>query len=203
MEELIVLGIIGFIGIVAVFLPKKAREWMARNISLQDKGVRYSSWRRDRIDTLTNVLLFLSLLFSIAVPFIPGGKYVYLGLYGICFFLLLGQTYRITDKMGAGPGRMLVLAIVLMCGVAAFCAAYLVSPRIPKAVVQFISDVKDRSFLSFVYLFSRYEPVVILQQMLCTMASFYVLWAQFKYMRLEHHYKAVNLPFFWFKVMMV
>ncbi len=202
-EQWILLGSVCLIGLVFILMPKPIRQWMASTISLNKFGIRYSNWRRDRIDTLTNFFLFLSFLFSIIAPFIPYGIYIFCGLFMFAFLCLMGQTYRISEKEKASTRLSIVIAIVLMSVVAHLSATILVRLNGLDPLTQFLKDVQEGNIYYFAYWVTRYEPILLLNQMACYLAAFYVVWAQFKYMRLENHYKATKIGFLWFKIILV
>lgn len=202
-EQWIILATTCIVGLVGIILPKPIRQFLASTISLNTFGIRYSNWRRDRIDTLTNFFLFIYFLFSIAAPFIPYGKYIFCGLYMLAFLCLMGQTYRVSEKEITTTRLSIVIAIVLMSVVAHVSATILVRLNGLDPLAQFLKDVQDGNIYYFSYWVTRYEPILLLNQMVCYFAAFYVVWAQFKYMRLEKHYKATKLGFLWFKIILV
>lgn len=203
MEEYIVLGIIVVAGILICVLPQFMRETIANVFSMSDFGLRYSKWRRDNIDTFGNIMLFLGFIISIVAGLIPYGQYLFIAYFLFSFLCLVGQTFRISKDDPTIQRLSLTLAIYFMCAVAFVSAVFLVSPRMAQALPQFIQDMQEHKYLSFIYWFSRYEPLLVVDQIACYFAAYYVVWAQFKYMRLENHYKAGNLVFFWIKVVFV
>lgn len=203
MNQIWIYSIVLILGVLVVFMPKKAQEFLSDKSSLQHWGMRYSNWRRDYIDTLTNFFLFLCFFGSMGLVISPYGKEIFMGIYFIAFVLLISQTYRISQKMESKEQRLLYLAIYVMCAIAFLAATLFMSYPLQNAYKQFLKDIDDQSIYSILYWFTHVQPTMLIHQFVCYFAAFYVVWAQFKYMRLENHYKAVSLTTFWVKVIIV
>ncbi|MBQ0065337.1 MAG: hypothetical protein KBT48_06200, partial [Firmicutes bacterium] len=67
----------------------------------------------------------------------------------------------------------------------------------------FGKNVIDGSFLHLTYYLANMNFMAYFTSFFLYMFAFYCLIAQFKYLRLEDHYKAKNPVFLWFKVLLI
>lgn len=203
--DFIVLVVLAAIAVVFCFLPTTVQQWFAAHLSFGHFGIRTIKRRHDQTDTLGNFILFLCLVFCCLYWKIP--QYfllLYTILFGISFLILMSQTYRISQTYSKKKQISLILAIFTMCAIA-YCSAIglLNGHQIMKDLPVFLQSLQKNETSSFFYYVRHYEWVSVILSGLVMFYTFYLVCAQFKYMRLENSFKADNMIFFWIKVIFV
>ncbi len=199
---------ISFLFVVGMcFLPASACDCLAKKASLGSFGIRELPRRNDRTDTLANCILFVLFIFSCVYWLIPDMTIVYI-LYTVLYLfsciLLFGQTCRISKDFGDGAHLALFLLIGLMMFVSYVSALGLLNgQQIIIDVVSFRKQVQANQLLDYFYYLKHHEFFSVFIQGVLFFASFYVVWAQFKYMRLEDTFKANHIVLFAFKIVFV
>ncbi len=199
---------ISFLFVVGMcFLPSSACDWLAQKASFGSFGIRELPRRNDKTDTLGNCILFLLFVFSCTYWLIPDMTIVYI-VYTILYLLscifLLGQTCRVSKDYSDGHHLALFLLIGLMMFVAYVSAIGLLNgQQIITDVVPFRKQVQTDQLLDVFYYLKNHEIFSVILQGILFFASFYLVWAQFKYMRLEDSYKANHIVLFAFKIIFV
>lgn len=203
MEAIGLLGFVG-IGVLLYFLPQNMYNGITNVFSLNDLGIRKNNWRHDYDDLLASLFLLLSFIFSFVFYEIPYFYVVYSILYLFSFLCVLAQTNRICKSESKKHRLSLIFAIYCMSGIAYLCAIGVFNHQ--QAYVDayvFQKALANKEVFRLFYWATNHEPISNLLQSILFFASFYVEWAQFKYMRLEDSYKANNLIFFWIKVILI
>lgn len=204
MTDLITIAILVGIGILTSILPEKVMDGLTNVFSLGQVGIRTIRRRNDRSDTLTNFILFLCFVFSFGYLFVPYWEMVYCILFGVSYLCLIAQTNRIAHPFSKRKRISVLLAVWLMSAIAFAGAIGLFNHH------QFIRDINifskvmyTHNIYSYFYYLTNHEWVSALFEGVIMFASFYVTWAQFKYMRLENSFKANTMIRFWIKIVLV
>lgn len=195
------------LGIGICFLPNSASEWIATKASLHSFGIRNLPRKNDKTDTLANMVLFFLLVFSCTywlIPDITIAYILYSLLYLISCFLLLAQCCRISKSYSEGHHLAFFLAMALMM-VLSYISAMSVfnGHQVVDDLLVFRKHLAHNELFEILYYFQNHEIFSVILQGLLFFSSFYMIWAQFKYMRLESNYKARNIVFLWIKVLFV
>lgn len=193
------------IGVVLCILPESVQKWLAQYISLGQFGIRTIERRHDKTDTLGNIILFLCLVFCVSYWLLPEYFFIiYSILFWISFVILCAQVFRISQDYPQKKQISLILSIYVMCVIAYCCAAgFLSGHQIYHDLSLFLKDIHKNPFTSVLYYLQNYQWASVILTGVTMMYSFYLVWAQFKYMRLENSFKADNIIFFWIKVTFV
>lgn len=204
MTDLVVLGIVSVIGIVITCIPKKWLDVITDVFSLQTYGIRTIRRRNDQTDTLTNCILFVCFLFSVGYCFIPYSFVLYSVLFAVSFLCLIAQTNRVTADLTPRERFSLLSAVWFMSTTAYVGAIGMFNQhQAEKDTAVFIQSLYAHELQSVLYFLTHHEFMTVTLQIVVFFVSFYVVWAQFKYMRLENTYKANNLINFWIKTICV
>lgn len=203
--DFVVVVVLVAIAVVLCILPTTIQQWWANHLSFDHFGIRTIKRRHDQTDTLGNFILFACLVFCCLYWQLQDSfMVIYTVLFGISFVLLMGQTYRISSTYPKKKQNSLILAIFTMSAIA-YCSAIGLwnGHQILKDLPVFLQSLQKHATSSFFYYVRHYEWASVILSGLTMFYTFYLILAQFKYMRLEDTFKADTLIFFWIKVIFV
>lgn len=191
-----------FLAIVMGFIPVKVLRRVTSVFSLKEQGIRTMKRRHDRTDTLANLCLFVSIVFSLFHWLIPGSYMIYGVLLAVSYLCVLGQTSRITVKMDQSQHSTIVICISLMFFFGLFSAIGCFNDFVTfDSAIQFRHDLFSGRLFDILYFLHSFAPMMVLLQAILYLLPMYCMWAQFKYMRLENTYKSRNIGLFVLKVL--
>jgi hypothetical protein len=170
--------------------PKKGASALSL-LSFDDFGVRKIARWNNTTDSVGNFFLFFSLLFCVGYFLIPNYEIFYSLWLAFTFLCTLAQSFRVCKRMARWKSFLVVIMVCLIASAGLLCGLGLLNGRIfVYPIYQFKVDLTSHVSMDLWYPFFHYDiPYTILQGMILFMPLF-ALWQQFKYMRLEDHYKA-------------
>lgn len=202
------LGIIGaivlLVGILLVLIPTKFLSKMFSIFSMGTFGIRYIRRRRDHVDSLGNFFLFISFILSFTFFIIPFFQYVIGGWLVFAFLCTFAQAARIGTNMKYIPAKFLLLGVYLMGASGIVATSGMINNYAIVSDVAFFNKALFGGNATNLFFFLS-EPYTfdLLLEALLIFSSSYILWAQFKYIRLEDTFKARWIITYLLKVIVV
>jgi hypothetical protein len=160
-------------------------------LSFDDFGIRKIARWNNTTDSIGNFFLFFSLLFCVGYFLIPNYEIFYCLWLAFAFLCTLAQSYRVCQRYERWKSFLVVLMECLMACAGLVCGLGLLNERIfVYPIYQLKVDLTSQVSMDLWYPFFHCDvPYTVLQGVILFMPLF-ALWQQFKYMRLENHYKA-------------
>lgn len=192
--------------LIILFIPSKIATFLGNGFSFGKTGVRFSRFYRDNRDLLGNFLLLIGIIYSFGFGFIPVEleKYTFTVLYGIFFFLVVNQYYRVFGQNRLIDRLPSISAICTMASVNYISAAgYLNNFGLAHPSAEFAKSLLNERIYHLTYFLAYNHFICYLLNIFLYCFSFYCLLAQFKYLRLEDNVKAKNAFFLWIKVIII
>lgn len=186
------------------FLPKKALKPVTSVFSFGKKGLRKMRSRHDTTDTIANVCLGVALFFSVFHWLIPASNILYAILLTISFLCVLAWSNKVTVKMDRMHRMFVLFDVSMMFFFGLFSAMGCFNNfETFESAATLRHDIADGSIFEILYFLHNFAPMMVLLQGILYMVPMYCMWAQFKYMRLEHTYKSRNVGLFTLKVLFI
>ena len=205
--DILCLAVSFVLGVGISFLPEGACNWLAKKGTMGSFGIREIPRRNDKTDTFANTILFIALIFSCLYWVTPDMTYIYVAytiLYLMSCIFLLMQTCRISKGYDDGHHLALFISVGMMMFVAYISAMSILNGhQVITDLAVFKKHIAAGKLWHVLYYFKNHEIFSVILQGILFFVSFYVVWAQFKYMRLEDSYKANNIVFFCIKIVFV
>lgn len=193
------------IGVVVIaMLPTSFYRLITRLFSWGDWGIRKNKRKHDYDDVLADLFLLLSFVFSVFYYRLPWYPILYSVFFWLSYLSMMGQASRISLREKKRSRLSLLLCLSVMAA-----AAYLSSIGAFNHfhawldTTVFRQSLRNGHHLISLYTIKHHEGIVVLLQALLYFFSFYVVWAQFKCLRLEETYKGRNLITFWIKILII
>ncbi len=189
------LGIIGaivlLVGILLILIPTRFLNMIFKIFSMGTFGIRYIRRRRDHVDSLANFFLFISFLLSISFFIIPYFQYVVGAWLVFSFLCTFAQAARIGTQMKILPAKVVLFGVYLMFASGIIATTGVINNYVILSDVSFFNKAifGGNATNLFFYLSQPYTFDILLEGLLIFSSS-YILWAQFKYIRLEDTFKA-------------
>ncbi|MDD7281765.1 MAG: hypothetical protein PUH10_07265 [Erysipelotrichaceae bacterium] len=204
LQNLIILGIVLLVGIVLVLIPTKNWNRILKPFTLSTTGIRYIRRRRDHVDTLANVFLFVSALFCILYWIIPFYQIFYVLWLLFSFLCTFAQASRVSASASTAVGKITLFGVYLMFGIGLVGGIGLLNNNVASAYVSsFFKDIIQGNLLNPYYYFTDPTITVVVTEGIILFFPCYCLWAQFNYMRLEDTFKARWIATYVLKVIFV
>lgn len=193
--------VVFFCGILLATVPRRFWMWMIPIFGMDTFGLHEIKRRNDVVDWLGNGMLFVSILFCLFYWVFPFYWLVYSLLFWIGALCLVAQAVRISSNRS---WLALAMPLFWMIGFA-FVGGLGISNQFTAGLdrPEFVHALVSGDLFNLFYILHHRSLVTIVAQGLLMAMSFYLIWAQFKYMRLESTFKAYNLFFFWVKVIIL
>ena len=200
----IYIGIVFLVGIILILIPTRAWNKVLHIFSFNKFGVRYIRRRRDNTDTLCNVFLFISFLLSISYWIIPYFQIVIGVWLTFAFIVTFAQGARVGMSLSTFKGKMVLLGIVLMYGCGLLSSVGVINQfALVSRATFFEKAVFSKEILDVFFYLQKPYAMDILLGFFVIFTSCYILWAQFKYLRLEDTFKARWIITYLLKVLFV
>ena len=204
MERIVILLLVAALGIIMILIPTKVYENLTKYLSFDKTGIRYIRRRRDNVDTLANLFLLVSVLFSILYFLIPFYAVVYVVFLLFSLLCVLAQAHRVLKKKTKVESMIILYGLYLMGAVGLVCATGLLNGHIADMMVStFRTDLLAGTIFDIFYLLTNHSIMVYILQAILFFIPLYCMWSQFKYMRLENTYKAVHVVTYVIKVVLI
>ncbi len=190
-----------FIGIAIsmYFIPQKGYDFLVRVFSFGDIGIRKVNRRHDYVDGFANLLLLITIVLSLFHFEIPYGNIGFAVAFWFSFLCAFSQLHRVTSAETKKNQLILKYAFYILA-VCCFIASNGVTHSFVSDTTQFVNDLHSNRVFSVFYVLSHHEIMIVFLQTMLYIFSFYCMWAQFKFIRLEDTYKANSVLFFCIKM---
>ncbi len=183
------------IGVAIYFFPEKGYQVLEPVFTFGNVGLRKVKRRHEYVDTLSNLIFLICIVFSLFHFEIPYQSIIYGVMFWLSYACLFFQLRRITKKENKRD-RLIVLYTSYVFAICSFLASSNLLIDFQTDTNIFVQSLHSNHVFSLFYILTNHEPMIVLLQTILYIASFYCLWAQIKYIRLENEYKARNMIFF-------
>lgn len=192
MGDYVVIGLVGVLVILMSILPKPVYNAITRVFSMHKNGIRKIRKYNSTTDSIANLLITISIVFSIFYCFIPFYSILYAIFFIVSFLCLLAQANRVTSKKTQSVARTVIFLTNLFSGISFLGALGFLNQHISDAVIaQFMIDFQAHKVFDILYLLQNRTWMYWLFQGILFLFPLFIMWSHFKYMRLENSVKAV------------
>ena len=192
MGDYVVIGLVGVLVILMSILPKPVYNAITRVFSMHKNGIRKIRKYNSTTDSIANLLITISIVFSIFYCFIPFYSILYAIFFVVSYLCLLAQSNRVTSKKTQSVARTVIFLTNLFSGISFLGALGFLNQHISDAVIaQFMIDFQAHKVFDILYLLQNRTWMYWLFQGILFLFPLFIMWSHFKYMRLENSVKAV------------
>ena len=192
MGDYVVIGLVGVLVILMSILPKPVYNAITRVFSMHKNGIRKIRKYNSTTDSIANLLITISIVFSIFYCFIPFYSILYAIYFVVSYLCLLAQANRVTSKKTQSVARTVIFLTNLFSGISFLGALGFLNQHISDAVIaQFMIDFQAHKVFDILYLLQNRTWMYWLFQGILFLFPLFIMWSHFKYMRLENSVKAV------------
>lgn len=192
MGDYVVIGLVGVLVILMSILPKPVYNAITRVFSMHKNGIRKIRKYNSTTDSIANLLITISIVFSIFYCFIPFYSILYAIFFIVSYLCLLAQANRVTSKKTQFVARTVIFLTNLFSGISFLGALGFLNQHISDAVIaQFMIDFQAHKVFDILYLLQNRTWMYWLFQGILFLFPLFIMWSHFKYMRLENSVKAV------------
>lgn len=154
-------------------------------------GIRYIRRFQTTSDSLANFMIFVCLFFSMVFGFLPEFKYMYAVLLLFSLACCLAQCIDVSKNRAVWKQKVVVASTFLVGAIGLYVNFH--SSALQGTALLFCQDVLAHRTNHIVYFLENVQPFAYALMATLYMVPVFVLWTQFKYMRLEHDIKALSL----------
>lgn len=178
--------------IIMSVLPKPVYNGITSVFSMHKNGIRKIQKYHTTTDSIANLMIGISIAFSILYCFIPFYSVLY-GLFFIVSYLcMLAQANRVTSKKTKQIAKTVIFLTNVFAGICFLGALGFLNHHIASGVItQFMIDFHAHKVFNILYLLQNRTWMYWLFQGLLFVFPLFIMWSHFKYMRLENSVKAV------------
>lgn len=199
MKSAIMLDLIYAIGILLVSLlilliPLKVLGLLTTPFSFKTFGIRRIKRWHSHTDTLGNLMIWISVIFAFAAPWIPYYPLIFALWLTLTWLCTLARAVRLSEVKSHWKKRLVIFVINLIYGFGLLgglgCFSYF---SLPIRSFIFANEIAAGEGTNIMYYLLSPQPAAYLLNSILLMLPAVCLWSQFKYMRLENTYKGRNL----------
>lgn len=148
--------------------------------------------------------LFIGLIFSVLYFVLPFYSLIYAVFLIFSFLCVLGQANRVLKKKNRNVYRIVIYGLYLMAAIGLVSALGLLNNHVADMMVTtYRTDLFAGNVFDIFYLLTNHSIIVYILQGILFFIPVYCMWSQFKYMRLENTYKAMNIITYVIKVLFI
>lgn len=180
--------------LLILLIPLKVLAMITTPFSFKTFGIRRIKRWHSHTDTLANLMLWISLIFCFAAPWIPYSPVIYAVWLTFTWLCALARAVRLSE-VGRKWKKLVVIFFLnmiygfgLLCGIGAF--SYF---SLPIRAFLFANEIAAGQGTNPMFYLTSPQPAAYLLQSLLMVIPLFTLWGQFKYMRLENTFKARNI----------
>lgn len=204
MDKIVILILVAAFGIIFALVPSRTYNILTKTLSFDKKGIRYIRRRHDKVDALANLFLFIGLIFSVLYFVFPFYSLIYAVFLIFSFLCVLGQANRVLKKKNRNVYRIVIYGLYLMAAIGLVSALGLLNSHVADMLVTtYRTDLFAGNVFDIFYLLTNHSIIVYILQGILFFIPVYCMWSQFKYMRLENTYKAMNIITYVIKVLFI
>lgn len=204
MDKIVILILVAAFGIIFTLVPSRTYNVLTKTLSFDKKGIRYIRRRHDKVDALANLFLFIGLIFSVLYFILPFYSLIYAVFLIFSFLCVLGQANRVLKKKNRNVYRIVIYGLYLMTAIGLVSALGLLNNHVADMMVTtYRTDLFAGNVFDIFYLLTNHSIIVYILQGILFFIPVYCMWSQFKYMRLENTYKAMNIITYVIKVLFI
>lgn len=204
MDKIVILILVAAFGIIFALVPSRTYNILTKTLSFDKKGIRYIRRRHDKVDALANLFLFIGLIFSVFYFVLPFYSLIYAVFLIFSFLCVLGQANRVLKKKNRNVYRVVIYGLYLMTAIGLVSALGLLNNHVADMMVTtYRTDLFAGNVFDIFYLLTNHSIIVYILQGILFFIPVYCMWSQFKYMRLENTYKAMNIITYVIKVLFI
>lgn len=204
MDKIVILILVAAFGIIFALVPSRTYNILTKTLSFDKKGIRYIRKRHDKVDALANLFLFIGLIFSVFYFVLPFYSLIYAVFLIFSFLCVLGQANRVLKKKNRNVYRIVIYGLYLMACIGLVSASGMLNNHVADMlVITFRTDLFAGNVFDIFYLLTNHSIIVYILQGILFFIPVYCMWSQFKYMRLENTYKAMNIITYVIKVLFI
>lgn len=204
MDKIVILILVAAFGIIFALVPSRTYNILTKTLSFDKKGIRYIRRRHDKVDALANLFLFIGLIFSVLYFILPFYSLIYAVFLIFSFLCVLGQANRVLKKKNRNVYRIVIYGLYLMTAIGLVSALGLLNNHVADMMVTtYRTDLFAGNVFDIFYLLTNHSIIVYILQGILFFIPVYCMWSQFKYMRLENTYKAMNIITYVIKVLFI
>lgn len=204
MDKIVILILVAAFGIIFTLVPSRTYNVLTKTLSFDKKGIRYIRRRHDKVDALANLFLFIGLIFSVFYFVLPFYSLIYAVFLIFSFLCVLGQANRVLKKKNRNVYRIVIYGLYLMTAIGLVSALGLLNNHVADMMVTtYRTDLFAGNVFDIFYLLTNHSIIVYILQGILFFIPVYCMWSQFKYMRLENTYKAMNIITYVIKVLFI
>lgn len=204
MDKIVILILVAAFGIIFALVPPRTYNILTKTLSFDKKGIRYIRRRHDKVDALANLFLFIGLIFSVLYFVLPFYSLIYAVFLIFSFLCVLGQANRVLKKKNRNVYRIVIYGLYLMTAIGLVSALGLLNNHVADMMVTtYRTDLFAGNVFDIFYLLTNHSIIVYILQGILFFIPVYCMWSQFKYMRLENTYKAMNIITYVIKVLFI
>lgn len=204
MDKIVILILVAAFGIIFALVPSRTYNILTKTLSFDKKGIRYIRRRHDKVDALANLFLFIGLIFSVFYFVLPFYSLIYAVFLIFSFLCVLGQANRVLKKKNRNVYRIVIYGLYLMVAIGLVSALGLLNNHVADMLVTtYRTDLFAGNVFDIFYLLTNHSIIVYILQGILFFIPVYCMWSQFKYMRLENTYKAMNIITYVIKVLFI
>lgn len=204
MDKIVILILVAAFGIIFTLVPSRTYNVLTKTLSFDKKGIRYIRRRHDKVDALANLFLFIGLIFSVLYFVLPFYSLIYAVFLIFSFLCVLGQANRVLKKKNRNVYRIVIYGLYLMTAIGLVSALGLLNNHVADMMVTtYRTDLFAGNVFDIFYLLTNHSIIVYILQGILFFIPVYCMWSQFKYMRLENTYKAMNIITYVIKVLFI
>ena len=204
MDKIVILILVAAFGIIFALVPSRTYNILTKTLSFDKKGIRYIRRRHDKVDALANLFLFIGLIFSVLYFVLPFYSLIYAVFLIFSFLCVLGQANRVLKKKNRNVYRIVIYGLYLMAAIRLVSALGLLNNHVADMMVTtYRTDLFAGNVFDIFYLLTNHSIIVYILQGILFFIPVYCMWSQFKYMRLENTYKAMNIITYVIKLLFI
>lgn len=204
MDKIVILILVAAFGIIFALVPSRTYNILTKTLSFDKKGIRYIRRRHDKVDALANLFLFIGFIFSVLYFVLPFYSLIYAVFLIFSFLCVLGQANRVLKKKNRNVYRIVIYGLYLMTAIGLVSALGLLNNHVADMMVTtYRTDLFAGNVFDIFYLLTNHSIIVYILQGILFFIPVYCMWSQFKYMRLENTYKAMNIITYVIKVLFI
>lgn len=188
------------VDLLLILIPLKVLAAVTMPFSMKTFGIRKVRRWHSRTDTLANLMLWISVLFCIAAPWIPYAPVIYIVWLVFTWLCALARVVRLSAVKARWKKQTVIFLITLLFAVA-LLAGWGIYNHYALWIRSYLfaNQLEDGSALNLMYYLQNMQPAAYLLQTLILIFPLVSLWGQFKYMRLENTFKASSIGMYVFK----
>lgn len=207
-SSLISAGVFGLgaalIAALLVAIPLKTIATLTTPFSLKTFGIRRIKRWHSHTDTLANFMLWISVLFCLAAPWIPYSPIIYIVWLIFTWLCATSRAVRMTQVRSRNIKTLVIYLVnlVFLCGL--FAASGLSNKdALWIGAFRFANGMLEGQALEPTFYLTDTAPAAYIFQELILILPLVNLWGQFKYMRLENTFKGSNIGTYCVKAIIV